>query len=101
MKLAATAAPLLDDFERQSSDQAELTLDLLDSLFGSHAEIMLQLISVSVGKPVKWVSELPDSEGQLLLMTFWRVNKDFFIQRLLIRKTAAAMTKPIGNQEPR
>ena len=57
----------------------------MSAAFSDHMDVLIELMSISTGKPVEWFSTLTDTEGQTLLMAFWSVNKAFFINRLLIQ----------------
>lgn len=46
----------------------------------------LRLVSESCGRPAEWIEGLSVSDGDLLLATFWEVNRDFFTRRLTLRR---------------
>jgi len=100
LRLAATARPLLDDLAEQYEGDAEVGLDRLSETFGRHPEILLDLLTASCGLPRERIEQLGDRDGQLLLMTFWRVNSAFFVQRLLARRLAAEMPDPDYSAPP-
>ena len=94
MRLGQVAAPLLDDLAAAiQRDATGPTLEQLAAAFGRHREIVLELLAISTGEPVDWLAELPDRDGQVLLMTLWQVNQDFFVQRLLTRKLSDWMPR--------
>jgi hypothetical protein len=50
---------------------------------GEEPGATLALVAQACDQPREWVQTLSASEGDLLLMTFWAVNADFFLQRVL------------------
>lgn len=58
-------------------DYAELA-----AVFGRYPVLVRDLIALSIQRPPDWVAQLSDDDGQTLLMTWWRVNSHFFVQRL-------------------
>jgi len=49
-------------------------------------ERFTELLSVSTGVEPEELEALPDRDGRLLVVTFMKVNWDFFIDRLVERK---------------
>ena len=84
---------LLALFSGETEDDA-FEYSALAAVFAADPEAMLRLLALATGKKAKWIATLPDEEGQRLLMTWWAVNKDFFVRRLitaaLIRQKAKA-----------
>lgn len=68
---------LFADAEAEDFDYAALA-----AVFGRYPELVRDLIALSVEKPATWVKQLNDTDGQVLLMTWWQVNSHFFVQRL-------------------
>jgi hypothetical protein len=89
LRVDAMAKPFFDDLSRiflegdplKDSDRAELILDELQAL-------MTQLLALSTGESAEWVEGLGDLDGQTLLMTWWTVNRDFFVRRLAKQQAA-------------
>ena len=84
MKINAMARPMINDLGHFFSDE-DADFSSMSVVFDNHAELLIHLMSVSTEKPIEWFETLSDSEGQSLLMTFWSVNKSFFINRLLLK----------------
>lgn len=82
LKLQNTAAPVLDAL----ADGEDITVQRLSQVFGEHAELMPTLMAAACDLSASEIRALNDHDGQVLLAAFWRVNKDFFVQRLLVRK---------------
>jgi hypothetical protein len=84
------ARPLIKDMSTCFEEKGEaITLEEIGQLFSLHREIVFQLMSMVSGKDRDWIMSLNDSDGQTLMLTFWRVNSGFFVRRLLTRKLAA------------
>lgn len=84
MKINAIAQPMIKDLSSFFTDE-NADFSAMSSVFDAHAELLIHLMSISSTMPVEWFETLTDSEGQSLLMTFWSVNKSFFINRLLLK----------------
>lgn len=82
LRLQNLAAPVLDAL----ASSEDITVQRLSEVFGEHAELMPALMTAACDLPAATIRKLSDHDGQLLLAAFWRVNKDFFVQRLLVRK---------------
>ncbi len=55
---------------------------LLDVLI-NHWPNLKQLVAASVEQDVAWIEALNGDEGEALLMTWWTVNRGFFVRRLM------------------
>jgi hypothetical protein len=55
---------------------------ILDAL-AAQAQSVTALIAASIDKPPEWVEALDGDAGEALAITWWTVNKGFFIRRLL------------------
>jgi hypothetical protein len=95
LKAARRAGPLLEDlaqlFERElgAEDAGEdegLGLADLGAVFAGHEDVLLELLAMSTGRSTEWLAALGDADGQAVLMTFWAVNSDFFVRRLVARQ---------------
>lgn len=62
---------------------ADLDLALLYSVCAAQPEATLALLARASDQPIEWVRSLTASQGDLLIVTFWAVNADFFLQRVL------------------
>ena len=70
---------------------ADLDLALLYSVCAAQPEATVALLARACDQPIEWVRSLTASQGDLLVVTFWAVNADFFLQRVL---SARAMQTP-------
>lgn len=91
LRLGVVAKPLLDDLAEKVEVNNDFTLQILGEVFADHSSIVSELIAQSTGETCDWVELLSDAVGQHLLMTFWQVNSNFFVSRLLTRKMATVM----------
>lgn len=85
IKTQAIAAPFIKGLSAFFDDENEATFEKMQAVFSVHIEALIELMAISTGKSEQWISELNDTDGQALLMTFWSVNKAFFINRLLLK----------------
>ena len=88
LKVNAMAAPLIKALSAFFTDDENADFSAMSSVFDMHSETLIELMSISINKPTEWFNTLTDTEGQALLMTFWSVNKVFFINRLLLKGIA-------------
>jgi len=97
LPLEPVIQPMIDDLaelfigDDSRDDGAAVSYQAMASVFGSHAELLLRMLSLATGKPRDWIESLSDADGQLLTMTFWQVNKDFFTRRLVIETMAGKL----------
>lgn len=70
---------------------ADLDLALLYSVCAAQPEATVALLARACDQSEDWVRGLAASQGDLLLVTFWAVNADFFLQRVF---SARAMQTP-------
>lgn len=71
-------------------EQDEIQVDELLECFENHFQIVKILISKSIQQDESFLAQLTDAEMQLLMLTWWSVNKHFFLRsasRLLRAKT--------------
>lgn len=83
--------PMIEDL-RQVFDESEpedIEYGCIAAVFGRHAEAFLDLVALATGRDRAWVEALGDEDGQLLAMTFWRVNSGFFTRRLVIAEVSS------------
>ena len=104
MKAGSIAQPLIADMDVLfRDDDAELdggaSYDKLVAMFEKHHGVVIQLLCMATGKKTEWFDRLSDTDGQSLLMTFWSVNKSFFINRLLIKGTARSQAAALASEQ--
>lgn len=91
LRIQNLAAGLLEDLTRLFLDEPEKAQDLavLEEVFSRHSYVIADLMALSAGKDREWVEGLNDTDGQVLMMSWWSVNTGFFVRRLV----AAAATR--------
>lgn len=77
------------------ADDHLLVDDLLE-FFEDHFTDMCSLISDSIHKPWEWLDTLQDSDMQQLVLTWWQVNKHFFLRA--IGRNLRKQNKPSAGQ---
>jgi hypothetical protein len=84
LRVDAIAKPLRQELVALFADAEAGDFDYaaLAAVFGKHPNLVRDLIALSVERPAAWVDQLNDTDGQALLMTWWRVNSHFFVHRL-------------------
>ncbi len=93
LRLRATAAPLVEALGELM--QRNVDLDQVYALLADHEELLLELMALSIDKPVEFVAGLDGPEGELLMDTWWVVNASFFtraVQRRLLAARAHRLT---------
>lgn len=85
--------PICIEMNQQFADfisaEKDVDVDEILECFENHFEIMQTLLCESIHKPVEFLKKLPDAEMQLLLLTWWGINKHFFLKSAhrIVRKT--------------
>ena len=82
LRLHAEIAALVADLVEQTDD-GNVDLTRLHRVCATHPTATITLLAQACDQPVEWVQSLPGAQGDLLLLTFWAVNADFFLQRVL------------------
>ncbi len=93
MKVNAMAKPFIKGLSVFFSDGEDVDFSAMSVVFDSHVSTLIELMAISTGKPVEWFETLSDTDGQSLLMAFWSVNRNFFINRLLLMKMQKQQTE--------
>ena len=86
LSAAAIAQPLLTDLMAMINQCDTLGTPEIDRVIGNNAAIWLQLLAMSIGKPLEWAEKLSDADGTLLSMTFWEMNGPFLLRRVVVAK---------------
>ena len=84
------------------TDDGNVDLGRLHRVCAAQPDATVDLLAQASDQPRDWVAALSASHGDILLMTFWAVNADFFLQRVLSalelqRQTPAATTGPMSS----
>ncbi|WP_394538753.1 hypothetical protein PRJ39_24880 [Lysobacter enzymogenes] len=100
LRLHAEIAALVADLVEQTDD-GNVDLGRLHRVCAAHPTATIALLAQACDQPAEWVQALPGAQGDLLLLTFWAVNADFFLQRVLaaveLRRAAPAATGPASS----
>lgn len=96
LRAIALAKPLIAELAKLL-EGGDIDAIALDALIANHYQAWIEMISMSTGKPVSWVEELRDRDGQALGMTFWRVNSGFFMRRLVFGGALARAMQQLVN----
>lgn len=69
--------------------EAEVSIDELLECFEDNFQIMQKLLAVSISESNEYLKTLSDDEMQSLMLTWWGVNKHFFLRSAnrILRKT--------------
>ena len=100
LRLHAEIAALVADLVEQTED-GNVDLSRLHRVCAAHPSATIALLAQACDQPAEWVHALPGAQGDLLLLTFWAVNADFFLQRVLaaveLRRAIPAATGPASS----
>ena len=89
LKHGALLAELTNALRPASMNDENIINHLLDILV-DHAPQMLDAIAISIGQDRAWIEALSGVEGEALALTWWGVNGDFFVRRLMTYPALAA-----------
>lgn len=98
LRLRSAAAPLVDALVELMQQHANL--DQIYALLAEHEALLLDLIALSIDKPVEFVEGLGGPEGELLMDTWWVVNASFFtraVQRRILAARAHRLAAATGD----
>lgn len=70
-------------FYRNVDGDQDFHLQELIAVFARDPAIIAELLALSCAHDSAWVEGLADADGQLLLMAWWGVNRNFFVRRLV------------------
>ncbi|MBD3610521.1 MAG: hypothetical protein HUJ30_08230 [Gammaproteobacteria bacterium] len=90
LELGRVVRPLVVDMESLFEDSEDPNLDDIGAVFAKHIDQFFHMLHCSTSEQIDWLKSLNDSAGNLLMIHFWAVNKDFFIRRLVQRKMERA-----------
>lgn len=87
LAIRAQAAPFFDGLYQVLGQQGgpPPSFDDIEMMIANHVELVKALVAMSVKRPVEWVAQLGEADGDALLMTWWQVNQNFFIRRVMRR----------------
>jgi len=83
MEQGANIRPLVAYLATVFADNANPDYDDIAAVFEAHLDAVMRLLSITTRLTMPELADLNDTDGQLLLMTFWSVNAAFFTQRLV------------------
>ena len=75
------------------NDQEDFSLDDLMVCLSANYQNVMELVAISINKPVEFVESLGNQDGEALLIIWWGVNSDFFTRKAvqpLVEKSAKA-----------
>jgi hypothetical protein len=100
LRLHAEIAALVSDLV-EHTDDGNVDLARLHRVCAEHPDATVALLAQASDQPPEWVGMLSAGHGDLLLLTFWAVNADFFLQRVIaaleLRRAALATTGPASS----
>lgn len=92
-EITALVADLVDQ-----TDDGNVDLGRLHRICAQHPDATVALLAQVSDQSVEFVHSLSAAQGDLLLLTFWAVNADFFLQRVIaaleLRRATPAATGP-------
>lgn len=100
LRLHAQIAALVADLIEQTDD-GNIDLGRLHRVCAQHPDATVELLAQASDQSVAFVHSLSAAHGDLLLLTFWAVNADFFLQRVIaaleLRRADPATTGPASS----
>lgn len=93
IELEARLAPVIEDLRKMTDGadaDADVFLQATLQITLTHTELLLDVIARLAGVTREWMETLSDTEGQTLMLLFWKVNAHFFGRRLGLARRLAA-----------
>ncbi len=94
--LKSTCADVISVFADFMQREKDIEIDELFECFENNFQTMQKLFTESIHKPVEFLEKLSDDEMQLLMLTWWSVNKHFFLRSASRQVRAATKTQSDG-----
>lgn len=85
LKALSIAEPVINEIADLYVKGGDPDMLVIERVFYEHADAMINLLSISTGKPVEWFNALPGKYANALFLTFWGMNSHFFTQRIASR----------------
>lgn len=86
MEVEAAAQPVIESMGEVLDENPDtLNWTQLIAAAARHPEAFKKLLSVSTGLSVEELDGLKSRDGRMVVVTFFRVNWDFFLDRLVVR----------------
>ncbi len=60
----------------------------LGAVFGAHPGVLIELLAMATDLEHEDIQCLPDADGQTLLVTWWGLNANFFMRRVVLAMAA-------------
>lgn len=101
MSMERFAAPIIASIAEvldSSADDVAVDWGAVVAAISKHPDEFKALICASTGKPVEWLDSLTDRDGRRVVVTFMKVNWDFFIDRLRIRHVSRVSLSEVAGQ---
>lgn len=76
--------PFIEQLRQSLKDEAEFNLDKLLDCLAQDYQNVLELVALSINKPVDFVAQLSGEQAEQLLLSWWAVNSDFFTLKALL-----------------
>lgn len=80
LELKPICEPVFEDFAEFIDRKDDILNDEILECFENNFQIMQTLYCESIQQDVEFLSTLKDTEMQILMITWWGVNKHFFIK---------------------
>lgn len=85
LKALAIAEPIIGAIADLYIKGEDPDMLAIETVFATHAEAMIELLSISTSKPIEWFNSLTGKYTSPLFFAFWGVNSHFFTQRIASR----------------
>jgi len=86
LKIEREARPLIEHLQQAGESGSEhAPIEILEQLLSEHQELLVRLIARACDRESAWLETLSDSDGTVVMLTFWEVNSGFFMRRLQMR----------------
>ena len=100
LRLHSQIAALVGDLVEQTDD-GNIDLGRLHRVCAQHPDATVELLAQASDQSIEFVHSLNAAQGDLLLLTFWAVNADFFLQRVIaaleLRHADLGVTGPLSS----
>lgn len=76
--------PFIESLRQALGEERDFSIDKLLDCLAEQAELVTELIALSIQRPQEFVKNLRGEEAEQLLLAWWAVNSDFFTLKALL-----------------
>lgn len=98
MRAMSNAKPIVEQIRKLAITHGnEVPPDAIMDCIANHPDSWLELTAMATGQPRDWIEKLSYDDGLTLALTMWGVNKDFFLNQLMLAVTLSESAQHLSD----